>query len=226
MTGAIGVFVALLVWRFVVLWAAAVFEAVGLVPAAARFEARSALTGAGYTTAQSELVALHPSARRVASTLMVTGYLGPATILALLGVSFVLPPDGEGLQPQAITLAVLCAAFFGLDRVGALRAIGSRPARALARRMLDTDAFETWTLIGDQAIATMIMPDDPIPAREAAAAVDDAEIVLLAITPADQGGTVHLTEGSPPGQPGAGDHLVVFGPQHALERLRTSVRRG
>lgn len=212
MTGVIGVFVVLLAWRFVILWAAAVFESVGLSPKSARFEARSALTGAGYTTTQSEQVALHPAARRVASTLMLAGYLGPATVLALLGVSFVLPPDGEGLQAQAITLVVLCGSFLALERVGAIRALGSRPARALARRMTNTNAFESWTVIGDQAIATMILPAEP------STALDAPGIRVLA---------VHSTEvdkvmDGEDYRPRPGDRIVVFGPRDAIERLRTN----
>ncbi len=223
MIGVIGVFVVLLAWRFAVLWAAAVYEAVGLSPPSARFEAQSALTGAGYTTSQSDQVVQHPDARHVASTLMVAGYAGPATILALLGSSFVVPPDGEGLRAQAITLTVLCVSLFALDRIGAIRTIGSRPARALARRTTRMHAYETWTLIGDQAIATLTIPDDEARSSGVLAAVDAAEVTMLAVTSAGQRHTVYLASGSYQERPGPGDRIVVFGPRHTLEPLRASL---
>lgn len=214
MTGAIGVFVVVLLWRFAILWAAAVFEAVGLSPTSARFEARSAMTGAGYTTTRSEAVALHPAARRAASALMLAGYVGPATVLTLLGVSFVLPPDGEGLRAQAITLGVLCGALVVLDRVGAIRAIGSRPARALARRTTGAGTFDSWTVIDDHAIATMVVRDG------AGKALEAPGVRVLAVT-STGGDTISVTNGEPL-RPGPGDRIVVFGRRDAIERLRTS----
>lgn len=223
MIGAIGVFVGLLVWRFIVLWAAAVFEGVGLSPPSARFEARSSLTGAGYTTSQSAEVAQHPASRRAASTLMIVGYFGPATILALLGASFLLPPEGEGLASQAITLMVLLASLVALDRSGAIRAIGSRPANALARRTTRSHAFDTWTVIGDQAIATVTLPNDPSRASVAMAAVDAMKLTLLAVSPAGKSDTVDPAGSSHRGRPGPGDRIVVFGPRQALEPLEASL---
>jgi hypothetical protein len=223
MIGAVGVFVILLLWRFLVLWAAAVFEAVGLSPPSARFEARSALTGAGYTTSQSEQIAQHPAARRAASTMMVVGYFGPAAILALLGASFLLPPAGEGLRAQAITVTVLCASLFALDRSGAIRAFGSRPATALARRTIGANAFDTWTLIGDQAMAILTIPDDQTLASRTLAVVDAAEVTLLAVTPAGEHHTFYLAGGLLRERPGPGDRIVVFGPRQQLEPLRASL---
>jgi hypothetical protein len=223
MIGVIGVFAVLLAWRFVVLWASVVFESAGLSPPSASFEARSALTGAGYTTSRSEHVAEHPAARRAASTLMLVGYWGPATILALLGTSFVVPPDGEGLRACALTLTVLTVSLFALDRFGVISTIGRRPATALARRTTRTNAFETWTLIGDQAIATLTIPVDRTQAGRALIAVDAAEVTLLAVTPATQRDSVDLAGSSGQEGPGPGDHVAVCGPQRAIEALRASL---
>ncbi len=106
MAGVISLFVVLLVWRFFIVVGETVFAAAGLPPKAAAFEARSALVGAGYTTSQSEYVVRDPAARRVASTLVLFGYFGPTVIVALLGISFVLP-SGEDLTARGVTLFVL-----------------------------------------------------------------------------------------------------------------------
>ncbi len=85
--------------------------------------------GAGYTTAQSEYVVRDPAAQRVASILVVFGYFGPAAVLALLGVSFVVPV-GEDLTDRTIALVVLVLGLIVVERLGVIRALGARPARA------------------------------------------------------------------------------------------------
>ena len=121
LAGVISLFVVVLVWRFFILVGETVFAAAGLPPKAAAFEARSALAGAGYTTSQSEYVVRDPAARRFASTLVLLGYFGPTLILALLGVSFVLP-TGEDLTARTITLVALLG---GLLPVRSARCVSS-----------------------------------------------------------------------------------------------------
>jgi hypothetical protein len=55
----------------------------------ARFQARSAFTGAGFTTSESETVVNHPLRRRIISMLMLIGNLGLVTVLATVIVSLV-----------------------------------------------------------------------------------------------------------------------------------------
>jgi hypothetical protein len=213
----VSIFLALLLWRFLIIFGAAVFERSGLTPEAAHFEARSALVGAGYTTAQSELVVRNPVARRVASMLIVTGYFGPATILALLGVSFVVPTN-EDLEPRAVVLALLLVGLYGVDRFGLVRAIGSRPARALAERMVGATVRETWIVVGDHAIAAILVPVDAPQAAPVLAMLREPDLTMLAIERAPPGPTVFPIE-SGPVEPSSGDRVLVLGPQRVLERL-------
>ena len=55
----------------------------------ARFQARSAFTGAGFTTSESEAVVNHPIRRRLISLLMFWGNVGFITVIATFIVSFV-----------------------------------------------------------------------------------------------------------------------------------------
>jgi len=55
----------------------------------ARFQTRSAFTGAGFTTSESETVVNHPLRRRIISMLMLIGNLGLVTVLATVIVSLV-----------------------------------------------------------------------------------------------------------------------------------------
>ena len=76
--------VSLLVTRI----ATVVLATTGMSRENARFQARSALSGAGFTTCASEAVVRHPVRRRVIFTLMLLGSGGMVTALASLVISF------------------------------------------------------------------------------------------------------------------------------------------
>ncbi|QDU62011.1 TrkA-C domain protein [Planctomycetes bacterium Pan216] len=67
----------------------------GLSQQLARFQARSAFTGAGFTTSESEKVAKHPVRRRIIMLLMLLGNAGIVTAVSSLMLSFV--ETGEGV---------------------------------------------------------------------------------------------------------------------------------
>lgn len=56
--------------------------ATGMPRPAARFQARSALSGVGFTTTESEAVVAHPARRRIIMSLMLVGSVGLATSVA------------------------------------------------------------------------------------------------------------------------------------------------
>ena len=56
--------------------------ATGMSQPSARFQARSALTGVGFTTTESEAVVAHPARRRIIMALMLLGSVGLATSIA------------------------------------------------------------------------------------------------------------------------------------------------
>ncbi len=217
MPAVVSIFVVLLLWRFLILFGAAVFQRSGLTAEGAQFEARSALVGAGYTTTRSELVVRNPVAGRVASMLMVTGYFGPATILALLGASFVVPTDDD-LTPRVVVLVVLLIGLYGIDRFGVIRAVGSRPARAIADRMVGRTSCETWIAVHDHVIAAILVPVDAVRAAPVLAVLGDSDVTMLAVERTPPGPTVFPIE-SGPAEPGPGDRVLVLGPQRVLERL-------
>ncbi|MFT7642064.1 MAG: Trk-type K+ transport system membrane component, partial [Pirellulaceae bacterium] len=53
----------------------------GLSREVARFQARSAFTGVGYTSAETESVVEHPVRRQIVYWLMLTGNIGIATVV-------------------------------------------------------------------------------------------------------------------------------------------------
>ncbi|MCG8455785.1 MAG: hypothetical protein MI919_05845 [Holophagales bacterium] len=69
----------------------------GMSDASARFQARSAFTGAGFTTAESEQVVSHPLRRKIIALLMLGGNVGitaasSTVILSFLGLQTQLEP--------------------------------------------------------------------------------------------------------------------------------------
>lgn len=222
MAGVISLFVVLLIWRFCIILGQTVFAAAGLPPAAAAFEARSALVGAGYTTSESEYVVHNPAARRVAGSLILFGYFGPAAILALLGVSFIVP-TGQDLTRRALVLLLLIVGLIVIDRLGVIRALGTRPARALAKRIIENGAFETWLVVGDRVIAEAVIPLDPAQAELTLAALAAPGVTVLAVEPAEQGPATFPDE-TQPAEPLPGERVVVFGSQRALDPLRNASR--
>jgi len=69
--------------------AAAMLVNTGLSRHAARFQSRSAFTGVGFTTSESELITSHPARRKIISTLMLLGNAGIVTVMASLLLTFV-----------------------------------------------------------------------------------------------------------------------------------------
>jgi K+/H+ antiporter YhaU regulatory subunit KhtT len=86
----------------------------GLSKESARFQARSAFTGTGFTTSESEKIVNHPVRRRIVLLLMLFGNVGIAAVLASLVVTFVRQDSGTTLIYKMLLLisgvAVLWAA--------------------------------------------------------------------------------------------------------------------
>ena len=83
----------------------------GMGREAARFQARSAFTGAGFTTSEAESVVSHPVRRRIVSWLMIAGNVGIVTAMSSLLLSFV---DMRGGQGVWLLVGVLVAGLISL----------------------------------------------------------------------------------------------------------------
>jgi len=79
----------------------------GLSPEVARFQARSAFSGVGFTTPESEMIMNHPVRRRIIMLLMLLGNIGIATVVATLMVSL-LSTASSGNWLQNVLLLVGC----------------------------------------------------------------------------------------------------------------------
>lgn len=85
------------------------FVLTGMSQEAARFQARSALTGTGFTTHESEGVVNHPVRRRIVMALMLVGGAGVVTTVATLVIGFANASRGEAFARLLAMLAALAA---------------------------------------------------------------------------------------------------------------------
>lgn len=83
----------------------------GLSREAARFQARSAFSGVGYTTTESESIVNHPVRRQIVMSLMLLGNIGVATVVATMMVSFI---DIQKNERWMFTLSLLCLGLLAL----------------------------------------------------------------------------------------------------------------
>ncbi|MCF8129716.1 MAG: TrkA C-terminal domain-containing protein [Deltaproteobacteria bacterium] len=77
----------------------------GLSRQAAKFQARSAFTGVGFTTAESEKVVNHPVRRRILLLMMLVGNAGIVTVIATFVLGFIQLPSGSSVVPRVLLLA-------------------------------------------------------------------------------------------------------------------------
>lgn len=78
----------------------------GLSTQSARFQARSAYTGAGFTTSESEKIMNHPVRRKIIFNLMLIGNAGIVTVMSSLILTFVLP-DTLALKLYGLIIVVV-----------------------------------------------------------------------------------------------------------------------
>jgi hypothetical protein len=101
----------------------------GLSRESARFQARSALTGAGFTTSESERVVNHPVRRRIILTLMLLGNAGIVGAVSSLILTFINASD-----PTAMTLRIvlLVAGLVGLWAVAMSQWVDRRLSKVIS----------------------------------------------------------------------------------------------
>ncbi|MDX1569594.1 MAG: TrkA C-terminal domain-containing protein [Xanthomonadales bacterium] len=103
----------------------------GLSLDAARFQARSAFTGAGFTTREAESVVNHPVRRRITMLLMLVGNAGIVAAISSLILTFV--ESGEGDLPRWSKTIMLMAGLLGLAWFAHSRWVDRFLRRAIGR---------------------------------------------------------------------------------------------
>lgn len=201
--------------------------ATGMARPSARFQARSALSGVGFTTTESEAVVAHPARRRIIMALMLLGSAGLATSIGGILVGFVGTADaGDRLKRGAVLIGglVLIYALSMSSRVD--RALSTVIGGALAR-FTDLEVRDYAALLhvsGEYEVKEMrAEEDDWITGRTLGELrLRDEGILILGVVRPD---------GSYVGVPSkattieAGDTLILYGRDGLFAEL-TERRRG
>lgn len=187
----------------------------------AKFQARSALTGAGFTTAESESLVNHPVRRRIIMGLMLTGSLGGAAGIATAISAFVgVSGFGAGVQRGFILLGGLVVLVVA-SRTNMFDRVTSKIFAGLVRRVADVDLRDYASLLrlsGEYGVDELYIEADDWLADKSLAELDlpHEGILVLGIVRAD-----HTYLGAPKGgtRVRAGDTLVVYGRAPLLAEL-------
>lgn len=106
MLAAISLFIVVFLSMLITRVATIALSHTGLSRESARFQARSALTGSGFTTDESEKVVSHPVRRKIILLLMLVGNAGLVTAISTLLLTFIKPDKTESLLLSILVLSV------------------------------------------------------------------------------------------------------------------------
>ena len=192
----------------------------GLPEQVARFQARSAFTGAGFTTSESEAIVNHPVRRRIVSQLMIVGNLGLVSVMATVIVSLVgsSGPEGALLLQLLWLAAVLLVLWFLVLNPFADRIMCNIIGRLLAKtegfggrkpaRLLQLPAGHGVTQI-------LVHPESGLAGRQLRELVANG-VVILGLQRED-GRYVNLPRDGEEVRPA--DEIFLYGPDQVLARF-------
>jgi hypothetical protein len=192
----------------------------GLSREAARFQARSALTGVGYTTSEAEKIVRHPVRRRVVMMLMLMGSAGVVSVIGSLMFGFArAEPTEAGLR-----VTVLIVGLVGLLWLAKTRWFDrglQRIIRRLLQRYTDLDVRDYAGLLhvhGRYAVSELHVESGDWLAGQTLAQLALAQEGVLVLGVERYDGTY---EGAPKGETlvHPGDVMVIYGPGERLEDL-------
>lgn len=189
----------------------------GLSSEVARFQARSALSGVGFTTSEAEGIVNHPVRRRVVMSLMLVGSAGLTTAVAGLILSFVNTDTAQAGR----RLAVLLPALLLILLVARSRVVDGWLSVLITRgldRWTELDASDYASLLrigGDYAVSEVAVREDSFLASGELGSLRLREegAILLGVTRGDgtyEGAPAFSTRLAP------GDTAVLYGRRSVL----------
>lgn len=223
MIGVLSLLVALTLSLLITRVAAMALMFTGLSREAAKFQARSAFTGVGYTTQEAERTVNHPVRRRIIMLLMLMGNIGVATVAATIMVSFMNTSEATS-QQRTIILAILAFGLVLLWVIFNSRWIERHMNRIIAwalKTFTDLDVRDYVALLelsSGYAVSEMLVePKDWLAEKTLAELrLSDEGILILGVRPRE--GKFY---GTPRGDSiiHPGDTLIVYGHLDDIARL-------
>lgn len=163
MLALISLFVVVLASLLVTRVAAVMLTLTGLSAQSARFQARSAFSGAGFTTSESEAITNHPVRRRIIMSLMLLGNAGIVSGVASLLLSFA---DTSSTSEALLEIGAIVAFLIVLIRMARSEAVNrvlSRIIERALRRFTEIDVRDYAGLLrlhDDWIIGEMVIEED------------------------------------------------------------------
>lgn len=194
----------------------------------ARFQARSALTGAGFTTTESESIVTHPVRRRIIMMLMLTGSAGIVTVIGTIAMGAAQERASSGSETLLALLGLVAGitALLWVMRVRPVERFLSRVIRAGLRRWTDLEVRDVESLLdihGGYSIAELLVEEtDWLAGRSLVdMRLNDEGVLVLGIQRRNGG-----YDGAPKGTSTvhAGDTLLVYGHQDRIAQLDDRVQ--
>lgn len=193
----------------------------GMSDDTARFQARSALTGAGFTTSESEQILTHPVRRRIIALLMLLGNVGIVAASGTLIISLL----GIEKETDILRLVVLVGGvliLFAFSRSKAVDRVMRRVITWALARYTNLETRDYATLLqlrGDYRIAELLVePEDWMVGKSLAEMHLRGDLGVLVLG-------VMMPDGRYEGAPGgefvveADQVLVVYGLPDAVDEL-------
>lgn len=200
--------------------ATVILTATGMSKSTARFQARSAFTGAGFTTSESEGVLQHPLRRRVIMTLMLLGNAGIVAAASTLILGF--KSGAAGLQ--GLRLLELGLGMVALVWVSRSAWVDKRLTHLITKLLGQYTDIETrdlgalLKLSGPYGVSELAIAEGDWVADAALNELDlrDEGVVVLGINRAE-GHFVGVPVGTTRIRPS--DVVVLYGPGDALDEI-------
>lgn len=191
----------------------------------ARFQARSAFTGTGFTTSEAEAIVSHPARRRIVMTLMLLSGAGAVSVLGTLIIGFAgVDSTATGFQRAGIILVGLVALLWVAKSPPVDRFL-RRVIERVLRRLTDLEVRDYAALLhlrGQWGVAQLpVAEDDWVASRPLGELrLPEEGITVLGVE------TVDGTWVGVPGQDlhlRVGDVVVLYGRRPMLEDLAARV---
>jgi hypothetical protein len=200
--------------------AAGALIATGLPPDVASFQARSAFSGAGFTTTEAENVVNNPDSRKIISTTMFVGNLGTPTLVVTVLVGFLAPGPGNTVERvmvaiSGLVLAVLLVTNRPMKRW--LVKVGQREAQRRLLPRLDNQVVELLSVGDDFVVGAVQVVAGTGSAVQSLRSIDDALPAVRVLGVQQSEGFF----GTPPVdlELAAGDKIIAYGLRSDLQNL-------
>jgi hypothetical protein len=200
--------------------AAGALIATGLPPDVASFQARSAFSGAGFTTTEAENVVNNPDSRKIISTTMFVGNLGTPTLVVTVLVGFLAPGPGNTVERvmvaiSGLVLAVLLVTNRPMKRW--LVKVGQREAQRRLLPRLDNQVVELLAVGDDFVVGAVQVVAGTGSAVQSLRSIDDALPAVRVLGVQQSEGFF----GTPPVdlELAAGDKIIAYGLRSDLQNL-------